>query len=42
MVKQLGIPTFFMALSCADLRLNELILIISKLRSLNVSMEDIK
>ena len=34
MVKQLGIPTFFMALSCADLRLNELILIISKLRSL--------
>ena len=42
MVKQLGIPTFFMTLSCADLRWNELILIISKLNSLNIRMEDIK
>ena len=31
-----------MTLSCADLRLNELILIIPKLRSLNLSMEDFK
>ena len=29
MVKQLGLPTFFMTLSCADLRWNELISIIS-------------
>ena len=32
MVKQLGLPTFFMTLSCADLRWNELISIISKLK----------
>ena len=31
MVKQLGIPTFFMKLSCADLHWNELISIIAKL-----------
>ena len=31
MVKQLGLPTFFMTLSCADLRWNELISIIAKL-----------
>ena len=41
MVKQLGIPTFFMTLSCADLRWNELIGIISKLNSLNLSDNDI-
>ena len=32
MVKQLGLPTFFMTLSCADLRWNELISIISTLK----------
>ena len=42
MVKQLGIPTFFMTLSCADLQWNELIGIISKLNSLNLSDDDIK
>ena len=31
MVKQLGLPTFFMTLSCADLRWNELLAIISRL-----------
>ena len=31
MVKQLGLPTFFMTLSCADLRWDELVSIISKL-----------
>ena len=41
MVKQLGIPTFFLTLSCADLRWNELISIISKLNRLNISEEDI-
>ena len=30
MVKQLGTPTFFLTLSCADLRWNELISIITK------------
>ena len=42
MVKQLGNPTFFMTLPCADLRWNELTLIRSKLRSLNFSVEGIK
>ena len=37
MVKQLGIPTFFMTLSCADLRWNELVEIISKLNKLDFS-----
>ena len=41
MVKQLGIPTFSMTLSCADLRWNELIVIISKLNSLNLNDNDI-
>ena len=41
MVKQLGIPTFFLTLSCADLRWNELISIISKLNKLNLSDLDI-
>ena len=41
MVKQLGLPTFFMTLSCADLRWNELVSIISKLNGLNLSDDDI-
>ena len=41
MVKQLGIPTFFLALSFADLRWNELISIISKLNGLNIPEEDV-
>ena len=42
MVKQLGIPTFFMTLSCADLRWNELVEIISKLNRLDFSDDVIK
>lgn len=42
MVKQLGVPTFFLTLSCADLRWNELISILSKLNNLNLSEEDIQ
>ena len=42
MVKQLGIPTFFMTLLCADLWWNELIQIIAKLDSLNLADDDIK
>ena len=38
MVNQLGIPTFFLTLSCADLRLNELISIMSKLNGLNIGI----
>ena len=37
MVKQLGLPTFFMTLSCADLRWNELVSIISKLKGENLN-----
>ena len=42
MVKQLGIPTFFMTLSCADLRWNELVEIILKLNRLDFSDDVIK
>ena len=41
MVKQLRIPTFFSTLSCADLRSNELISIISKLSGVDISDQDI-
>ena len=41
MVKQLGIPTFFMTLSSADLKWNELISIINKLNKQGLSDEDI-
>ena len=36
-VKQLEIPTFFLTLSCADLRWNELLSIISKINGIEVS-----
>ena len=41
MVKQLGLPTYFMTLSCADLRWNELVSIISKLNVENLTDEQI-
>ena len=41
MVKQLGPPTFFLTLSCADLRWNELVRIISRLKGHNISEEEI-
>ena len=37
MVKQLGLPTFFTTLSCAYLRWNELVSIISKLNGETLS-----
>ena len=40
MVKQLGVPTFFMTLSSADLKWNELVYIINKLHELDMSEED--
>ena len=40
MVKQLGIPTLFMTLSCADLKWPDLFQIIEKTQGRNVSMED--
>ena len=42
MVKQLGIPTFFLTLSCADLRWDELPHIINKLNKLGLSDDEIK
>ena len=42
MVKQLGCPTFFLTLSCADLRWNKLVEIISKLNSLGPTKENVE
>ena len=39
MIKQLGCPTFFLTLSCADLKWKEKPEIISKLNKLNLSNE---
>ena len=41
MVKQLGIPTWFMTLSCADLRWPELFQIISRANGKNLSDEEV-
>ena len=41
MVKQLGTPTFFLTLLCADLRWNELISIIFKFKRLDISDEEV-
>ena len=40
-VKQLGRPSFFLTLSCADLRWNELISIIFKLNLADISDEEV-
>ena len=42
MVKQLGIPTYFLTLSCGDLRWNELPYIINHLNNLNLTDEEIR
>ena len=42
MVKQLGIPTHFLTLSCTDLRWDELPYIINKLNNLNLTDEEIR
>ena len=42
MVKQLEIPKYFLTLSCADLRWEELPYIINKLNNLGVSDEELK
>ena len=42
MVKQLGIPTWFMTLSCADLRWPELFQIIGRTQGLNLTDEQIE
>ena len=39
MIKQLGCPTFFLTLSCADLKWREIPEIISKFNKLNLSKE---
>ena len=42
MVKQLGVPTFFMRISSPDLKCNDLVLIIYKLHKLDLSEENLK
>ena len=42
MVKQLGLPTFFLTLSCADLGWNELISMISKLEGSVLNQDEIQ
>ena len=42
MVKQLGIPTYFLTLPCADLRWEELPYIINILNNLGLSEEELK
>ena len=42
MVKQLGIPTYFLTLSCADLRWEELPYIINRLNNLGLCEEELK
>ena len=42
MVKQLGIPTYFLTLSCTDLRWEELPHIINKLNNLGLSDKELK
>ena len=42
MVKQLGLPTCFITLTCADFHWNELISMIAKLNRKNLLEEDIK
>ena len=41
MVKQLGIPTWFMTLSCADLRWPELFQIISRIQGKDITDEEV-
>ena len=42
MVKQLGCPTYFMKLSSADLRWNEIVSTISEINKLKLSIEGIE
>ena len=41
-IKQLGIPTYFLSLSCADLKWGERPYIINKLNNLGSSDEELK
>ena len=40
MVKQLGLPSYFLTLSCADLRWDELVIIIARLNNIDVDYSD--
>ena len=42
MVQQLGIPTWFMTLSCADLRWPELFQIIARTKGMNITAEEVE
>ena len=41
MVKQLGVPTFFLTFSCADLRWNDMFYAISKASGIDISEDEI-
>ena len=41
MVKQLGVPTFFLTLSCADLRWNDMFYVIYKAHVIDISEDEI-
>ena len=41
MVRTFGLPTYFLTLSCADLRWNELVYVIGKQQGRNLSEEEI-
>ena len=41
LVKQLGSPTFFLTLSCADLRWEELLIIIAKLNNMQLDLNNV-
>ena len=42
MVRQLGLPTYFLTLSCADLHWNELVYIILKLQGIEIAEDEIQ
>ena len=41
MVKQLGVPTFFITLSCADLRWYDTFYVIYKINGIDISEDEI-
>ena len=41
MAKQLGVPTFFLTLSCADLRWNDVFYATSKVHGIDISEDEI-
>lgn len=42
LVKQLGLPSYFLTVSCTDLRWNELIFILSRLKGVDIIEEEVE